>query len=215
MIFRSKEQPPQKPSNANRPHPPRRDPDLVGRPLPSQSTASATPNLAPPVNPVTAAQNRARQQQNPVNNFTRADQMRTLTVGRDISLSGEIATCDHLVVEGNVKATIKGGKMLEINETGTFSGTVDIEQADIAGNFDGELTVRGKLTIRPTANVTGVIQYSRLQVDTGAQINGRIGVLAEAKPAPKAEDEVIEDKPSGAFAFSDFTSEPGFLKASA
>src|SRR5690606_39259553 len=167
------------------------------------------------INPVTAAQQRARQQQNPVDRFTRADQMRTLTVGRDISLSGEIATCDHLVVEGTVKATIKGGKMLEIAETGTFSGVVDIETADIAKQFDGELIVRRKRTIRQTAIVTGAIRYARLQVDTGASINGDIGTLAIEEKPVSFEDDIIDDRPNSAFAFSDFTNEPGFLKASA
>jgi cytoskeletal protein CcmA (bactofilin family) len=197
MIFRRPDPAPTKPSNANM----RRDPDLVGRPLPSQSTAAATPSLPPAINPQQA---RAK---TPAAQFARTEQMRTLTVGRDISLSGEIGTCDHLIVEGTVKATIKGGKMLEIAETGTFSGMVEIDAADIAGNFEGELIVRGKLAVRPTARVNGIIHYGRLQVDTGAQINAQMQAITAASVASaQASVEHI------AHSFADVA---GFLKASA
>ena len=223
MIFRRNEPVPSKSvSNTNRPSQSqtvRRDPDLVGRPLPSQSSAlgaSPTQSMNPPVSPLNTAQARRKEQQSPVGNFTRQDQMRKLTVGRDISLNGEITTCDHLVVEGTVKATIKGGKMLEIAETGTFTGVVDIEQADIAGIFDGDLIVRGKLTIRPTANVTGTIHYGRLQVDTGAAINGSIAAIAVEEEKSYTDTDSTETiLPDSAYGLSHFGDEPGFLKASA
>lgn len=157
----------------------RRDPDLVGRPLPSQMPVATTGGA--PVNPVMAAQSRRKDPGTPVSNFTRQDQMRKLTVGRDISLNGEITTCDHLVVEGHINASLKGGKMLEITETGQFNGFADVENADIGGRFDGDILVRNKLTIRATAVVTGQIHYARLQVDTGANITGTLQAIEKAK----------------------------------
>lgn len=159
--------------------------------------------------------------------FNRPEQMRKLTVGRDISLNGEITTCDHLIVEGNVVATIKGGQVLEISETGTFSGLVDIEQADVAGIFDGELTVRGKLILRPSAVVTGLIRYGRLQVDAGATLNGQISALpASAEESPMQTSSQTQTVAQSTSQQSTMTStsynslasvndQPGFLKASA
>ena len=80
------------------------------------------------------------------------------------------------LVEGTVTATIKGGKMIDITETGSFSGVVEIDQADIAGRFDGDLTVKGKLIIRASAHVTGNIHYAQLQIDTGARVNGQLQI---------------------------------------
>ncbi len=71
---------------------------------------------------------------------------RTLTIGRGINMSGAIESCDHLMVEGTVEAALKGAKLLEIAETGTFYGTVEIEEATIAGRFEGDITVNGRLT---------------------------------------------------------------------
>lgn len=99
---------------------------------------------------------------------------RKLTVGKDISLSGEIGACDHLVVEGTVEATIKGGQSLEITETGLFKGTVEIDNAIIAGRFEGNLVVKGHLVIRSTGSVSGDIHYGDLAIDAGASVNGTI-----------------------------------------
>lgn len=192
------------------------------------TTRTSSLSVTPPVSPITAASRRATgNQATPANSYNRnTDQMRKLTVGRDISLNGEITTCDHLIVEGTVKATIKGGKVLDITEGGSFEGFVDIETADIAGTFEGDLIVRGKLVIRATANVTGTLQYGALQVDTGAVINGEMRVLPQQQQTAQPEmfEQAYTQAPQNpvqntgnqaAFGLAAINDAPGFLKASA
>ena len=57
---------------------------------------------------------------------------------------------DILVVEGKVEAKLTEGKLLEITESGQFRGSVEIENADIAGRYDGQLVVHGRLTVGGT-----------------------------------------------------------------
>jgi len=102
---------------------------------------------------------------------------RKLTVGKGLSLTGEISACDILVVEGKVEAKLSDGKLLEITETGQFRGSVEIENADIAGRYDGDLTVHGRLTIRGTGRITGIIKYGELEVNAGGQIIGEMQVV--------------------------------------
>lgn len=102
---------------------------------------------------------------------------RKLTVGKGLSLSGEIAACDILVVEGKVEAKLSDGKLLEITETGQFRGAVEIENADIAGRYDGDLTVHGRLTIRGTGRISGIVKYGELEVNAGGQIIGEMQVV--------------------------------------
>lgn len=102
---------------------------------------------------------------------------RKLTVGKGLSLAGEISACDVLVVEGKVEAKLSDGKLLEITESGQFRGSVEIENADIAGRFDGDLTVHGRLTIRGTGRITGIIKYGELEVNAGGQIIGEMQVI--------------------------------------
>ena len=102
---------------------------------------------------------------------------RKLFVGDGLSVSGEITSCDVLVVAGKVEAKLAEGKLLEINETGQFRGSVEIENADIAGRFDGQLTVHGRLTVRSTGRISGMIKYGELEVSAGGQIIGEMQVM--------------------------------------
>jgi cytoskeletal protein CcmA (bactofilin family) len=108
---------------------------------------------------------------------TSGNEMRKLIVGRDISLSGEISACDVLVVEGTVEAKLRDGRNIEIAESGLFKGSVEIDEADIGGRFEGDISVRGRLRLRSTGRITGSIRYGELEVEAGGQLIGEIQVL--------------------------------------
>lgn len=115
---------------------------------------------------------------------------RRLVVGEGIALSGEIESCDVLIVEGTIEAALKGAKILEIAESGIFYGTVEIEEATIAGRFEGDLTVSGRLTIRSSGSITGSVSYKELAVEAGATLDGKVtpisGSKSEKKPDARA-----------------------------
>ncbi|MDO4706577.1 MAG: polymer-forming cytoskeletal protein [Comamonadaceae bacterium] len=107
-----------------------------------------------------------------------AKQQSKLTVGPNIKLKGvEITDCDVLSIDGVVEATLES-KLIQISEQGSFNGTANIDVAEIRGSFDGELTVREKLTVFATGKVTGKIRYGKLVVEEGASISGEISVMA-------------------------------------
>lgn len=106
---------------------------------------------------------------------------RQLVIGQGISMSGEIGACEHLVVEGHVEAALKGAKVLDISETGSFSGSVEIEEATVAGEFDGSITVSGRLTVKSTGEIKGTIAYGELAVEAGANLEGKLGPVKEKK----------------------------------
>lgn len=97
---------------------------------------------------------------------------RRLIVGRDIALAGEIAECDQLVVEGSMDATLRSGKRLDIYATGLYRGAATVQEADIAGRFEGELNVSGRLCLRASSQISGRIRYGEIEVEAGAQLSG-------------------------------------------
>lgn len=107
------------------------------------------------------------------------EESKRLLVGKDISLSGEITACDSLVVEGTVQATLEHSQSLEVTETGLYKGKVTIEEAVIAGRFEGDLTVRGTLSIKSTGVLEGTVRFHKLEVEHGGVIKGDIGPLTE------------------------------------
>jgi len=113
----------------------------------------------------------------PVSRDTEAAGKR-LIVGQGIRLSGEISSCDRLVVEGAVEATLNDTLALEIAESGRFTGGCEVEEADISGVYDGDLKVRKRLFVRATGKLTGTVHYGELELERGGQIAGNISVLS-------------------------------------
>ena len=97
-----------------------------------------------------------------------------LTVGPHIKLKGvEITDCDTLVVEGSVQASMDS-RVMQIAEGGSFTGSAQIDEAEIRGDFDGQLTARHKLMLYATAKVKGQIRYGKLIMEEGAQLSGDV-----------------------------------------
>jgi cytoskeletal protein CcmA (bactofilin family) len=100
-----------------------------------------------------------------------------LIVGEGIRLSGEISSCDRLVVEGEVEVTLNDTLALEIASSGRFTGGCEVEEADISGVYEGDLTVRKRLFVRGSGKLTGTVRYGELELERGGQIAGNISVL--------------------------------------
>ena len=106
-----------------------------------------------------------------------------LVVGPDIKLKGvEISDCDTLIVEGRVEATLDS-RVLEITPHGVFQGTIAVDNAEIHGRFEGELTVRKQLVIYGAGKVSGKIRYAKIKVEEGAELSGEISMLDKASAA--------------------------------
>jgi cytoskeletal protein CcmA (bactofilin family) len=102
-----------------------------------------------------------------------------LIVGDGIRLSGEISSCDRLVVQGEVEVTLNDTRALEIAKSGRFTGGCEVEDADISGTYEGDLTVRRHLCVRSTGKLTGTVRYSQLELERGGQIAGNISVISD------------------------------------
>jgi len=111
---------------------------------------------------------------------TNNDSGRKLVIGEGITMSGEIESCEHLIVQGTIEATLKGASLLDVSESGAFLGTVEIEEANIAGRFEGDITVKGRLTIESTGQVVGSISYKELSMEAGAVIDGAVSPIGSA-----------------------------------
>ena len=101
-----------------------------------------------------------------------------LIVGQGISLSGEITACDRLVVDGSVQVTLNQTRAIEITESGRFTnGKAEVEEAEISGVYEGDLTVRKRLLIRSTGQVKGTVRYGELEIERGGRLSGTITML--------------------------------------
>ena len=103
----------------------------------------------------------------------RAHNDRLLIVGQGISVKGRIQSCDRLIVEGKVEATLQADEIDVVNG-GIFNGDVEVNTAIISGTLTGSVVVRGRLEITETGRVTGRVRYNQLMVHEGGRISGDV-----------------------------------------
>lgn len=159
--------PPRVPEMARPPAEPPRIPEAPRRPVTEPIPVPVTPPpvaAAPPPPPLPTTPPARRSEAG----------LRQLTVGREISLSGEIASCDTLIVEGSVEANLQNCRDVDIAETGLFKGSAEIDNADVRGTFEGNLIVRKRLLIRSTGVVSGTIRYGQIEIELGGQVSGDV-----------------------------------------
>lgn len=118
---------------------------------------------------------------------------RTLVVGRDIVLTGEIATCEKLVIEGRVEGDIAETQHLEIAETGRFKGRAEVQDCVVAGACEGELTVAGLLTIRAKGRVKGDVRYVEIEIQRGGRLSGEVDAQAVREVASQPAADSVAD----------------------
>jgi cytoskeletal protein CcmA (bactofilin family) len=102
----------------------------------------------------------------------------SLVVGREIMLKGEITSCEQIIVEGQIEVALTDARRIQVGPTGVFRGKADIEEADISGRFEGELTVRERLTVRATGRVDGKIRYGCIIIEAGGEIAGEVQAIS-------------------------------------
>ena len=103
---------------------------------------------------------------NPVSNTNR------LNVGKNVKLKGGVITCDILSVEGKIEASLPSASEIEIGSGGYFKGKAKVTNADISGDFEGELQVKDVLTIRKGGVVSGTVRYGKIVIESGGKISG-------------------------------------------
>ena len=105
------------------------------------------------------------------------DDSNRLVVGRSISLSGDISSCETLVVQGTVEANVTDATTLEVSEGGLFKGDAEVDHAYIAGTFDGTFRARLTLEVAASGHVKGSINYNNISIASGRRVQGTIDVI--------------------------------------
>ena len=163
--------------------------------MPSDKPSTTSPNLAPraPLPPMPGMSGAPRDAQapqpaapQPAASGTVEGEGSKLIVGRNIRLKGEIASCDTLVVEGHVEASMDS-RVIQIAESGVFIGEAGIDIAEVSGQFEGKLTARKRLVIRKTGRVSGTIRYGQIEIEAGGRISGDVQEQRGAEAASGSE----------------------------
>jgi len=105
-----------------------------------------------------------------------------LVIGSDVCLTGgEISSCNHLIVDGFLEDTsLLDASHLDITKVGRFKGSAVVENAVIAGHFEGDLTVRQRLTLKDGGEISGSVRYGSIVIEPGGTIKGNMQSLSDS-----------------------------------
>jgi cytoskeletal protein CcmA (bactofilin family) len=97
---------------------------------------------------------------------------REVFLGPEIVLSGELKSCDTLVLEGIIGSGRIECRKFVLGGAGSCKGEVQAETAVISGRFEGRLIIRARLRIKSGGQVRGSVQYGQLEIEPGGELQG-------------------------------------------
>lgn len=95
-----------------------------------------------------------------------------LTIGKDMTMTTDQPIyCQTLRVLGTLEATVHAHKLI-IAEGARVMGSVRTNEAEIHGEFDGSLQVRGAVEVLATATVIGKVRATEINLSKQARVSG-------------------------------------------
>jgi cytoskeletal protein CcmA (bactofilin family) len=105
-------------------------------------------------------------------------------LGEQTSMIGKIAYQGHAVIHGLFEGEFEGGVSLTIGPQGFVKADIHVDEAEISGKLEGNITVKNRLVLRGSAEIRGTITAPRISVDEGVSIMGQVHVTPTGSPDP-------------------------------
>lgn len=96
-----------------------------------------------------------------------------LMIGEGVNITGSVSSSGTLYVYGSVTGEVIANK-IHVGVTGVVNGDVKAYDADISGDINNGIQVKGNLIIRATGKVLGAISYQSIEIESGGLVNGSL-----------------------------------------
>lgn len=103
----------------------------------------------------------------------------------DVQFSGGFHVDGH--VKGNVDAPPDSGATLSVSDAGVVEGSVAVPNVVLNGTVKGDILAHDRIELGATARVTGNVYYGLIEMEMGAEINGKL--IHESRKASAARQE--------------------------
>lgn len=148
------------------------------------NSPSSNPNAYNPVKTVTAPVDQA-------------------TIGRTLTIKGEISGSEALYVDGRIEGKIiMPDSRVTIGRNGKIDASIQAKEVVVMGKVTGNIECSDRVDIRSEGSVHGDISTVRISVEDGASLKGGIQVRNEQKhkeiPAAAQTQNQTQAKPADA-----------------
>lgn len=90
----------------------------------------------------------------------------------DVHFSGGFHVDGH--IKGNVDAPPESGATLSVSDAGVVEGSVAVPNVILNGTVKGDILAHDRVELGATARVTGNVYYGLIEMEMGAEINGKL-----------------------------------------
>lgn len=92
-------------------------------------------------------------------------------IEKNTKIKGDIISEADFRIDGKLDGNVTTSGKVVIGKGGYIHGKVECVNADIEGNFNGELLVSDLLSLKASAVIEGTVSVSKLAVEPGATFN--------------------------------------------
>jgi len=110
-------------------------------------------------------------------------------IGVGTKITGDLISEGDFRIDGTIEGNLKTAGRVIIGKRGYIKGSIECANADIEGEFTGDLIVSDLLTAKSTAIITGNINASQVSTEPGSIFNTTFKMKETVKELTKQPDD--------------------------
>lgn len=110
-------------------------------------------------------------------------------IAKNTTIIGDIKSDGDFRIDGFLEGNLKTNGRVILGVEGILKGNVEGANADIEGNFSGQLKVSKTLTVKAIASISGDVTVGKLSIEPGASFNATCVMASVSEKESKNENQ--------------------------
>ncbi len=106
-------------------------------------------------------------------------------IGPSVSVEGDFKGEGNIVVEGEVRGSLKTKGYLKVVENANILAGVNASNAEVAGRIVGNVKIKDHLDIKQSAVIEGDVETKTISIAYGAIVNGNLKMKSAEQKIPE------------------------------
>lgn len=103
-------------------------------------------------------------------------------IAKGTKIIGDVTSNGAFRIDGTIEGNVKTPGKIVVGKSGYIKGTLQGENADFEGKFNGKLHLTGTLSLKSSAHIEGDVVIGKLAVEPGATFNATCSMKGAVKP---------------------------------
>ena len=111
-------------------------------------------------------------------------------IGSSVKIEGDFISEENVQIEGAFIGTLKTKQDLIVKDQAVLEAEIQAGNLFLSGKIKGNVTVKGRIELTASAEITGDIICQSISIETGAKLNGKCtsGKIETPKETPENEN---------------------------